>query len=285
MFKRLLRDTSFLQKINAGCALIILLIILIMAIIPEWFNPLNPYTQNLDIAFKSADQINLLGCDHLGRDLYSRLIYGAGYSVWIGLSVATITVFFPVLISSLILFSGAFWNHAYLLLLDIFLVFPPLLLAILIAASSAEPDVFQVIMALSLGGWAANGRLIRSYLIQIQEQDFVVAARSIGASDWRIYFKHLLPNIMNQLSVLWSFRCGQMILAEATLSFLGLGGGPENLSWGWLVLEGKAHLTSAWFISLAPATMIAAVVYGFQIAGENLEKLLFPQAPSRLLQG
>ena len=81
--------------------------------------------------------------------------------------------------------------------------------------------------------------------MQIQGQDFVLAAQSLGASSWRIYFNHLIPNILNQLIVLWSFRCGQMILAEATLSFLGLGGGPDNLSWGWLVLEGKAHLTSA----------------------------------------
>ena len=143
----------------------------------------------------------------------------------------------------------------------------------------------QVILALSLAGWAANGRLIRSYLMQIQEQDFVLAAQSIGASSWRIYFRHLIPNILNQLSVLWSFRCGQMILAEATLSFLGLGGGPDNLSWGWLVLEGKAHLTSAWILSLAPATAIALLVYAFQVVGETLEKILFPQAPSQLLKG
>ena len=285
MLKRFCSKLTVLQKFQTYIAMLILLLAFSLAIKPELFSPMDPFTQQLSMTFSAPDRIHLLGCDHLGRDLYSRLVYGAEYSLWIGLSVATITIIFPVIISSLVLFASSVWSHVYLLVLDIFLVFPPLLLAILITASSNEPSSMQVILALSLAGWAANGRLIRSYLMQIQEQDFVLAAQSIGASSWRIYFRHLIPNILNQLSVLWSFRCGQMILAEATLSFLGLGGGPDNLSWGWLVLEGKAHLTSAWTLSLAPATAIALLVYAFQVVGETLEKILFPQAPSQLLKG
>lgn len=285
MLKRFITELGILEKINSIVMLLVLMSIAAMAVSPELFDPLNPFSQNLDSAFKKPDGINILGCDQLGRDLYSRIIHGASYSLWIGLSVATITILIPIIFSSLVLFSGQIWNQFYLLLLDIFLVFPPLLLAILIAASTDDPSTFQVVLALSLGGWAANGRLVRSYLMQVQEQEFILAAKAVGASDLRIYFFHLLPNILNQLTVLWSFRCGQMILAEATLSFLGLGGGPDNLSWGWLVLEGKAHLTSAWLLSLAPATLIALVVYAFQTLGETLEKLMLPRAPSKLLDG
>ena len=285
MLKRFITKLTLMQKIQTYIALVILFLVLLLAVNPEIFKPMDPFVQQLSMTFSEPGQIHLLGCDHLGRDLYSRLVYGAAHSLWIGLSVATITVIFPVMISSLILFALPVWNHVYLFVLDVFLVFPPLLLAILITASSSEPSSMHVVLALSLAGWAANGRLIRSYLMQIQKQDFVMAAESVGASSWRIYFRHLIPNILNQLSVLWSFRCGQMILAEATLSFLGLGGGPDNLSWGWLVLEGKAHLTSSWTLSLAPATAIALLVYAFQVVGETLEKILFPQAPSQLLQG
>lgn len=285
MLRRFISNLGILEKLNSITMLLILMGILVMALSPELFEPLNPFSQDLEKAFKKPDGLNILGCDQLGRDLYSRIIHGASYSLWIGVSVATITILIPIILSSLVLFSKPIWNQFYLLLLDIFLVFPPLLLAILIAASNDEPSTFQVVVALSLGGWAANGRLVRSYLMQVQEQEFILAAKSVGASDFRIYFFHLLPNILNQLTVLWSFRCGQMILAEATLSFLGLGGGPDNLSWGWLVLEGKAHLTSAWLLSLAPATLIALVVYSFQTLGEVLEKLLLPRPSSKLLEG
>ena len=284
MLKRFFSKLTGLQQFQTCIALSILLLGFLLAAYPTIFQPLDPFAQQLNMTFSGPSEANLLGCDHLGRDLYSRIIYGAKYSLLIGLSVATLTIIFPVIISSLILFSTPIWNQVYLFVLDVFLVFPPLLLAILITASSSEPSSVHVILALSLAGWAANGRLIRSYLMQIQGQDFVLAAQSLGASSWRIYFNHLIPNILNQLIVLWSFRCGQMILAEATLSFLGLGGGPDNLSWGWLVLEGKAHLTSAWILSLAPATAIALLVYAFQVVGEALEKILFPQAPSQLLK-
>ena len=285
MFKRFFSKLTVLQQFQTYIAVLILFLGFLLAVFPTLFQPMDPFAQQLDMAFSPSSALNFIGCDHLGRDLYSRIVYGARYSIVIGLSVATITIIIPVIISSIVIFTKPLWNQVYLLVLDIFLVFPPLLLAILITASTSEPNYMHVVLALSLAGWAANGRLIRSYLMQIQGQDFVTAAQSLGASSWRIYFNHLIPNILNQLIVLWSFRCGQMILAEATLSFLGLGGGPDSLSWGWLVLEGKAHLTSAWILSLAPATTIALLVYAFQVLGETLENILFPQAPSQLLKG
>ena len=242
MLKRFFSKLTGLQKCQTYIAVLILFLGFLLAIFPALFQPTDPFAQQLDMAFSPSSAVNFFGCDHLGRDLYSRIVYGTKFSLLIGLSVATITIIIPVIINSIVLFTKPIWNQVYLLILDVFLVFPPLLLAILITASSGEPSYIHVVLALSLAGWAANGRLIRSYLMQIQGQDFILAARSLGASSCRIYFSHLIPNILNQLIVSWSFRCGQMILAEATLSFLGLGGGPDNLSWGWLVLEGKAHL-------------------------------------------
>ena len=219
MLKRFFSKLTGLQQFQTYIALLILFLGFLLAAYPTLFQPLDPFAQKLDMTFSGPSEANLLGCDHLGRDLYSRIVYGAKYSLLIGLSVATLTILFPVVISSLILFSMPIWNQVYLFVLDVFLVFPPLLLAILITASSSEPSSVHVILALSLAGWAANGRLIRSYLMQVQGQDFVLAAQSLGASSWRIYVNHLIPNILNQLIVLCSFRCGQMILAEPTLSF------------------------------------------------------------------
>ena len=197
MLKRFFSKLTGLQQFQTCIALSILLLGFLLAAYPTIFQPLDPFAQQLHMTFSGPSEANLLGCDHLGRDLYSRIIYGAKYSLLIGLSVATLTIIFPVIISSLILFSTPIWNQVYLFVLDVFLVFPPLLLAILITASSSEPSSVDVILALSLAGWAANGRLIRSYLMQIQGQDFVLAAQSLGASSWRIYFTKIITTFSN----------------------------------------------------------------------------------------
>ncbi len=254
--------------------------LLLLALFPGFFTLHDPNFQDLSKILKPAAQSYPLGFDGLGRDLWSRIVYGARHSLFIGVSVSLITLFIPLLLSSWVLFSKRIVDQAYLMILDLFLVFPPLLLAILIAARHPESSVWDVVLALSLSGWASNGRLVRSYLLEMKSKEFVLAAQAIGAGKLRIYWRHLLPNLYSPLIVLATFRVGTMVLAESTLSFLGLGGGPETISWGWLVYEGKTYLSQSWLISLAPATAIALCVFSFQGLGEILEALLLKKKGS-----
>ena len=246
---------------------------LLMACFPSWFTEYDPYFQDLERILEPPGHEHILGCDGLGRDLYARIVYGTRHSMVIGTLVSLLTLILPLVISSLILFRHPWLDYLYQTVLDIFLVFPPLLLAILIASRNQDNSVWDIVLALTISGWASNGRIIRSYLMEEKNRGFVEAAMAMGASNHRIFWKHMIPNLFSALMVLWTFRVGTMILAEATLSFLGLGGGPGLVSWGWLVYEGKSFMSTSWLISLAPASAIALCVFAFQGLGETLESI------------
>lgn len=248
--------------------------LLLIASFPSLFTSFDPREQDLSRILQPPGMFHLLGSDGLGRDIWSRIVYGTRQSLFIGISVSLSTLVIPLIISSVLIFSSRWLNQLYLAIIDLFLVFPPLLLAILIAARNPEGSVMDIVLALTLSGWASNGRLVRSYLLELREREFVTAAVVIGASNFRIYWRHLVPNLVSPLLILATFRVGTMVLAESTLSFLGLGGGPETISWGWLVSEGKSYLSHSWVLSLAPATAIALSVFSFQGMGETMEALL-----------
>jgi len=268
------------QKITGILSLGGALVLFILAAFPGVFTSHDPVLQDLSKILNSPDALHPLGLDGLGRDVWSRIVYGARHSLFIGVSVSLSTLCIPLCFSSFILFSGKWMDQAYLAVLDLFLVFPPLLLAILIAARNPEGAIIDIVLALTLSGWASNGRLIRSYLLELKSREFVTAAQALGASNTRIYWKHLLPNLISPLVILATFRVGTMVLAESTLSFLGLGGGPETISWGWLVFEGKAYISQSWLLSLAPATAIALCVFSFQGLGETMEALFLQKKGS-----
>ena len=247
--------------------------LLMISLFPALFTSIDPRTQDLTRILQPPGLSNALGTDGLGRDVWSRVVFGTRQSLFIGVSVSLTTLVIPLLISSILIFAARWLDQAYLAIIDLFLVFPPLLLAILIAARNPEGSVIDIILALTLSGWASNGRLVRSYLLELRAREFVTAAIVTGASNFRIYWRHLLPNLVSPLIILATFRVGTMVLAESTLSFLGLGGGPETISWGWLVSEGKAYISQSWMLSVAPATAIALCVFSFQGMGETMEAL------------
>ncbi len=246
---------------------------LAMAAFPGWFSAQDPYYQDLQRILAPPGPEHILGCDGLGRDLWARMVFGARQSVVIGTVVSLLTLILPLVLSSIILFRHPWFDVFYQTVLDVFLVFPPLLLAILIASRNQDNSVWDIVLALTISGWASNGRILRSYLLEQKNSGFVEAAMSMGASNRRIFWRHLIPNIFSALLVLWTFRVGAMVLAEATLSFLGLGGGPGVVSWGWLVYEGKSFMSSSWVLSLAPASAIAFCVFAFQGLGESMESI------------
>jgi len=247
-----------------------LVILAAMAVSPSLFTSHSPFQEDLMRVFQSPDSQHLLGCDALGRDLYARLVFGARQSLTISTVVAFLSILFPLLVSSLILFRGGLWNQLYLMTLDVFLAFPPLLLAILIVANQESSGFAHIVFALFLSSWASNGRILRSYLLELKSSQFVEAAIAMGASSFRIYWVHIFVNLWDRLVLLWALRCASILLAEATLSFLGLGGGPEMVSWGWLVMSSKDYLTTHPLLSILPATMIALTVFSFQVIGRKL---------------
>jgi peptide/nickel transport system permease protein len=251
-------------------SLAVLAVLFLMACFPQLFTSLSPEDTHLEIALSSSHGKYILGCDWLGRDLYTRLVYGARYSLLIGVVVSFITVIVPLLFSSFLFFAPQLWDHFYLMVLDVFQAFPPLLLAILVAAS-LDLGVFNVILALVLSGWAGNARIIRFCIRKIRSEDYVLSAQAVGAGNFRIFFRHVLPNLYSTLIVLLTIRVGGMILAESTLAFLGLGA-VDAVSWGNMVNGGKDYLTSAWQVAVYPASMIAISVFSFQMIGECLEK-------------
>ncbi|MCO4783659.1 MAG: ABC transporter permease [Candidatus Cloacimonetes bacterium] len=258
-----------------------LILLILVAIAPNLFTAQDPSLQNLDLILLEANSEHILGCDWLGRDIWSRLIFATRYTILSGMLVSFLTLLIPLLLSGYVLFRGDFINNVYLQIVDTFQIFPPLLLAILISARS-DGGFLTIVTALVLSGWAANGRLIRAYLLEIKNRDFVLVAYSLGASDFRIFFKHILPNVISPLIILFSLRTGMMILAESTLNFLGLGGGEDALSWGAMVYGGKQFIGANFLVSLYPATAIALTVFCFQVLGEHLETKYRPKISGRL---
>lgn len=268
-----------MKKLLFIFSVIVLVVLALIALVPNLFTSQDPFLQNLDLILYDADATHILGCDWLGRDIWARLVYATRYTILSGMLVSFLTLLIPLLLSGFVLFRGNFINNLYLQIVDTFQIFPPLLLAILISARS-EGGFLTIVSALVLSGWAANGRLIRSYLLELKNRDFVLVAFSLGASDSRIFFKHILPNVTSPLIILFSLRTGMMILAESTLNFLGLGGG--SLSWGAMVYGGKQFIGANFFVSLYPATAIALTVFCFQVVGEHLEAKYRPKISGRL---
>jgi peptide/nickel transport system permease protein len=220
---------------------------------------------------------NLLGTDNLGRDLLSRVIYGAQVSVIIGLSATTLSIIVSFFLGVV---SGFFGGKTDLILqrfVDTWMCFPGLIVLI-VAISVLGTGMWQVIVVLGLLYGIGGSRIIRSAVVSIKENTYVRAARMIGASNTRLIFKHILPNIMATIIVLFSVRIGAIILVEAVMSFLGLGVPPPAPSWGGMLnAQGRMYLTQAPLLGIAPGVALTLVVYGINIFGDALRDLLDPR--------
>jgi len=219
---------------------------------------------------------HLLGTDSLGRDILSRVIYGARIS----LSVAVLVIFITSSVGTVLgIISGYIGGRVDAFLMrvtDVSLSFPPILIAILFAAA-INPGFWTVVIALSLLGWAPYARLIRGESLKIRGEDFVAQARIIGASPLRIMTRHLFPNIINPLIIIMTLSVGMVILTEAVLSFLGVGIPPPTASWGNMVNDGRSYLSNAWWISTFPGIAIGLVVMAGNFLGDWLRDKLDPK--------
>lgn len=255
---------------------IILSLMFLCAVFAPWL-ALSDYTrQDLPSMLQAPSWGHPFGTDEFGRDIFSRIVYGARVSLVVGFLAVGISLFIGLLLGSLAGYFGGFVDHGICALIDIALAFPMTLLAIGIIAILG-PSLFNVCLAIAASSWAAFARVVRGQFLSLKSQEFVEAARILGFSDTRIILRHIFPNAIAPVVVLATLEVPKAIIVEATLSFLGLGVQPPIPSWGSIISSGRSFLFEAPWITLFPGLMIVLVVMGFNLFGDALRDSLDPR--------
>lgn len=218
----------------------------------------------------------VLGTDQLGRDMWSRIVYGARISIVISLTAVALAALVGIALGIVAGYVGGAVEFFIMRLVDIQLSFPVLLVAIILMAV-LRPSASSVIAVLVISGWATYARVVRAQALSLRQREFVQAANAIGASHWRIAVRHVLPNLVSIVIVLATIQTAQFILAEATLSFLGLGILPPAPSWGGMINEGRGYIWSAWWIQAFPGLAIVLLVSGIGLFGDWLRDYFDPR--------
>lgn len=239
--------------------------------------PHDPNLQDLDHRLEPPSRDHLLGLDELGRDVLARLIFGARISVGVGLAVVLLAGSFGSLVGAISGYFGGVTDRLVMRTADVFMAFPGILLAIALVAVLG-PAIRHVIIALVIIGWVSYARLVRGQVMRIKESEFVLAAKSLGFPARRILVVHVLPNVVPVLVVQASLGMAGAILAEASLSFLGLGIQPPTPSWGAMINAGRSHLIDASHLSLFPGLAILLTVMGLNFLGDALIDVLDPRS-------
>lgn len=226
-------------------------------------------------------RVFLLGTDKYGRDLWSRILYGARVSLLIGLLAAGLSLTLGIAVGGVAALAGGWIDGLLMRLVDGLLMFPRLFLVLAITAMF-EIDLLAVILVLGGTSWMAASRLVRAEILSLRERDFVVAARGIGMHPFRVFWRHLLPNALPPVLVDTTLRIGDLILIEAALSFLGFGVQPPIPSWGNMVADGASSLTTAWWVAAFPGIAICLAVVAFNLLGDGLRDSLDPRTEEGL---
>jgi peptide/nickel transport system permease protein len=267
----------------AAIGLVLVFAFVVFAIFAPWIAPQDPASINLPTRLSTPSHSHWFGTDELGRDILSRIIYGARISMFVGGCVVLISLGLGLIIGSIAgYYGGRIDRFVNVVVMNAFLSFPGILLAIAFVAFRG-PGIFNLVLALSLGGWVGYARLVRGQVLAAREREFVEAARALGASDLRIIVRHILPNIIQPVIVQAAIGMAGAILAEATMSFLGLGVPPPTASWGTMLNDARAHLFDAPHLVLFPALAVMLAVLSFNFIGDALRDYLDPR--SRLEAG
>jgi peptide/nickel transport system permease protein len=277
---RLLRQVSGIAGHNplAATGAVLIVVFLIFALFAPWIAPRDPAAIDLPMRLDPPSHAHWFGTDELGRDILSRVIYGARISMLVGSCVVAASLALGLMVGSLAgYYGGRVDRFVNIFLLNAFMSFPGILLAIAFVAFRG-PGIFNLVLALSLGGWVGYARLVRGQVLAAREREFVEAARALGASDLRIVVRHILPNIIQPVIVQSTIGMAGAILAEATMSFLGLGVPPPTASWGTMLNDGRAHLFDAPHLVLFPALAVMLAVLSFNFVGDALRDYLDPRS-------
>jgi peptide/nickel transport system permease protein len=261
---------------TTGVVLVVMFVIFVL--FAPWIAPSDPAAINLPNRLSPPSSAHWCGTDELGRDICSRLIYGSRISMLVGSCVVAGSLGLGLIVGSIAgYYGGRVDRFVNVVVMNAFLSFPGILLAIAFVAFRG-PGIFNLILALSLGGWVGYARLVRAQVLAVREREFVEAARALGASDLRVIARHILPNIIQPVIVQAAIGMAGAILAEATMSFLGLGVAPPTASWGTMLNDGRAHLFDAPHLVLFPAAAVMLAVLAFNFIGDALRDYLDPRS-------
>lgn len=262
----------------AMTGLVVMGVLYLLALLTPLIAPFDPVAQG-DIAatrFMSPSLTHPMGTDRFGRDVFSRVLYGARISLSIGFIAMSIGVTLGTLVGAVAGYFGGLVDAALMRFTDMMLSFPRLILLIVIIAMF-DATIFLVVAVLGVTGWMGVARIVRGEVLSIREREFVQAAVALGMRDTRIIFRHVIPNVIAPVIVFATLGIGNTILVEAGLSFLGLGVPPPTPSWGSIINEGRDSLLTAWWISTFPGLAIVFTVMAFNLAGDGLRDVLDPR--------
>lgn len=262
----------------AAVGVVLVVIFLIFALFAPWIAPQDPAHIDLPSRLAPPSSAHWCGTDELGRDILSRLIYGSRISMLVGSCVVATSLALGLIVGSIAgYYGGRIDRFVNVVVMNAFLSFPGILLAIAFVAFRG-PGIFNLVLALSLGGWVGYARLVRGQVLAARGREFVEAARALGASDLRVIVRHILPNIIQPVIVQAAIGMAGAILAEATMSFLGLGVPPPTASWGAMLNDGRAHLFDSPHLVLFPAAAVMLAVLSFNFIGDALRDYLDPRS-------
>lgn len=273
-FRRFLRVFLGRKVVIFGAVIILLLII--TAIFAPLFAPYDPYKQSLGEALQGPSGAHLLGTDPLGRDELSRIIYGTRISLLVGIVSVGAAAIIGMMLGLVAGYFGGFLNTVIMRFIDALMAIPPIMLALAIAAALGG-GLMNVMISLGISLIPTQARLMRGQVLTVKQADYVTAGEVIGASNMRIMLKHIFPNCLPPLIVLITLNLGVAILAEAALSFLGVGIRPPGAAWGSMVNDGYRYLLSNPVLSFAPGLAIMLVVLAFNFVGDGLRDALDPR--------
>jgi len=246
------------------------------ALLAHWLAPYDPDFIDLKQVLMPPSPAHLLGTDTLGRDVLSRIIFGARVSLLVGFVAVGIATLIGVLVGALAGYYGGALDQILMRLVDLMLCFPTIFL-ILAVIAVLGPSIWNIMAVIGLTSWMGVARLVRAEFLSLREREFVVAARALGASDARLIWRHLLPNALTPVMVSATLGVAGAILVESSLSFLGLGVQPPTPSWGNMLTMGKDNIEIAWWLSVFPGLAILVTVMSYNLLGEGIREAIDPR--------
>ncbi len=266
----------FFQRKLVIFGLCVLFLVLIAALFAEWLAPFDPYRGDMTESLQQPSAKHLLGTDIQGRDTLSRLIFGARTALIVGFVTVTVAALAGIFLGLVAGYFGGVVNMVIMRCMDALMGFPMLLLALLLSAVLGG-GIQNVIIALSIATVPGYARVMQGLTLSIKENDYVMAEQAMGSGRWRIMLRHILPNGFPPMIVLVTLQLGSVILAEAALSFLGIGIRPPGAAWGSMVNDGYKYISTNTVLSAAPGLTIMIVVFAFNMVGDGLRDALDPR--------
>jgi len=260
----------------AVVGLFVIALIALMALMAPVISPYDPTAIDVYNVLSAPGGKHLLGTDELGRDVLTRMLWGSRISLTVGFVAVGIAVSIGIIIGSIAGFYGGRIDNLLMRFVDIMLCFPTFFL-ILAVIAVVEQSISTIMIVIGFTGWMDISRLVRAEILTLKERDFVLAARAVGADDFRVIVRHILPNALSPVFVSATFGIAGAILTESGLSFLGLGVVPPDPSWGNILTSGKDNITVAWWLSVFPGLAILVTVLSYNLIGEGLRDALDPR--------